>query len=147
MIDVGLLKEDQRVSDDYDLWLRMAKCYEFDFVDEILVEYRTGTDSLSASAAHDLLNVVLAIQERFIATHFGGTYVNPAVVRRATAGKYAAHADRLLVNGEHIQAIKAYLVALRQDPRNLLRYYSLFRATLPNRLVGFVKKMVTRAQQ
>jgi len=144
LIDVGLLNEDQRISDDYELLLRLAKFYEFDYVDEIFVEYRTATNGLSESGAHILLELVLEIQHRFIATHFEGKYPNPAVVRRATASKYEAHGEHMLANGKHVEAIRAYLVALKEDPRNLHRYYKVIRAMLPNHLVRLLKRILTK---
>jgi glycosyltransferase involved in cell wall biosynthesis len=45
---------------DYDLWLRVARHYTFDFVDEELVRYRTGHGNLSKKLA-DRVDGVLAI--------------------------------------------------------------------------------------
>ncbi|OHB73454.1 MAG: hypothetical protein A2V70_06785, partial [Planctomycetes bacterium RBG_13_63_9] len=46
LLDVGMFDESVRVADDYDLWLRMARKYEFDYVDEVFLEYRLGIDSI-----------------------------------------------------------------------------------------------------
>ena len=40
--DVGFLNPEYRRNSDYDLWLRMAMRWPFEFVDEPLVFYRTG---------------------------------------------------------------------------------------------------------
>lgn len=48
---------------DYDLWLRVARHYAFDFVDEELVRYRTGHGNLSKKLA-DRVDGVLAIMHR-----------------------------------------------------------------------------------
>jgi glycosyltransferase involved in cell wall biosynthesis len=45
---------------DYDLWLRVARHYSFDFVDEELVLYRTGHGNLSKKLA-DRVDTVLSI--------------------------------------------------------------------------------------
>lgn len=39
---VGLLDESYTIGNDWDLWLRMSAHYDFDFVDEPLLLYRTG---------------------------------------------------------------------------------------------------------
>ena len=48
---------------DYDLWLRVARHFEFDYVDEPLVRYRTGHANLS-SRITERLSAVLAILRR-----------------------------------------------------------------------------------
>jgi len=139
LLEVGLLNENQRISDDYDLWLRVARCYEFDYVDEVLVEYRAATGGLSESGAENLLHHVLEIQERFAQTYFGGRYPNRAVWRRSLAGKYAAHAARHLVAGRHRKAIGSYLRAIWSDPSYLPPYYYIFRSMVPHRVVDHIK--------
>ena len=44
---VGAFDPQWDLAIDFDLWLRVAKHYEFDFVDEELVRYRTGHGNLS----------------------------------------------------------------------------------------------------
>jgi len=48
---------------DFDLWLRVARHYEFDFVDEELVRYRTGHGNLSKKLA-DRVDTALSIMHR-----------------------------------------------------------------------------------
>ena len=48
---------------DFDLWLRVARHYEFDFVDEELVQYRTGHGNLSKRIA-DRVDTALSIMRR-----------------------------------------------------------------------------------
>ncbi|HKB04906.1 MAG TPA: glycosyltransferase [Gemmataceae bacterium] len=51
------------LSIDYDLWLRVARHFEFDYVDEPLVRYRTGHGNLSSRIA-ERLTAVLSILRR-----------------------------------------------------------------------------------
>jgi hypothetical protein len=48
---------------DFDLWLRVARHYEFDFVSEELVQYRTGHGNLSKRLA-DRVDTALSIMRR-----------------------------------------------------------------------------------
>jgi glycosyltransferase involved in cell wall biosynthesis len=48
---------------DYDLWLRAANDFEFDFVDEVLVRYRTGHPNLS-SRIKDRISTVFSLLRR-----------------------------------------------------------------------------------
>ena len=65
---------------DYDLWLRVARHYEFDFVDEELVHYRTGHGNLSKKLA-DRVDTALSIMHR-------------AETRRDLANEVPADVDR-----------------------------------------------------
>jgi glycosyltransferase involved in cell wall biosynthesis len=60
---VGMFDPALSLSIDYDLWLRVARHYEFDFVNEPLVRYRTGHGNLSSRIA-ERLNTVLSILRR-----------------------------------------------------------------------------------
>lgn len=53
------------LSIDYDLWLRVARHYEFEFVDESLVRYRTGHGNLSKKLA-DRVATAEAIMNRAV---------------------------------------------------------------------------------
>lgn len=144
LFEIGLMDEKQRVSDDYDLWLRMARCYEFDYVDEVLVDYRAATGGLSETGASGLLGTVLGIQQRFEATYYNGRYPNRAVWRRSVATKLAAHAGRVLADGAHLKAWRAYLDAVRADPSYLTPYYFLVRSLIPHSFVAYIKGFVPR---
>ncbi len=48
---------------DYDLWLRVSRHFEFDYVDEPLVRYRTGHANLSSRIV-ERLKTVLSILRR-----------------------------------------------------------------------------------
>jgi glycosyltransferase involved in cell wall biosynthesis len=60
---VGMFDPALSLSIDYDLWLRVGRHCEFDFVDEPLVRYRTGHANLS-SRITERLRTVLSILRR-----------------------------------------------------------------------------------
>ncbi|MCS6850635.1 MAG: glycosyltransferase [Gemmataceae bacterium] len=64
--DVGLFDESLTLAVDYDLWLRIAARYRFDYVDAPLVRYRVGHASLSRRAVERAVTV-MAIRRRFLA--------------------------------------------------------------------------------
>ena len=69
---------------DYDLWLRVAKHYEFEFVDEELVRYRTGHGNLSKKLS-DRVATAFSIMHRAL-TRFGiAREVSPEVVAEGYA--------------------------------------------------------------
>lgn len=56
--EVGLFNQQYKISQDYDLWLRIAENYSVDFLDELLAEYRFHNEGISR-------NVELMINEDF----------------------------------------------------------------------------------
>lgn len=56
--DIGLFNIKFRISQDYDLWLRIAEKYTIDFLDEPLAKYRFHTEGISR-------NVELMVNEDF----------------------------------------------------------------------------------
>jgi glycosyltransferase involved in cell wall biosynthesis len=60
----GLLNSQYRVCTDYDLWLRIARFYKFDSVEEYLIGYRSRPDSLSGNPV-EMFRVAREITEIF----------------------------------------------------------------------------------
>ena len=79
---VGGFDPEWDLSVDYDLWLRAARHYEFDYVDEELVLYRTGHGNLSKRLS-DRVMIALATKRRCLGR--GQSDVPPEVVREAFA--------------------------------------------------------------
>jgi glycosyltransferase involved in cell wall biosynthesis len=69
---------------DFDLWLRVARHYEFDFVDEELVKYRTGHGNLSKRLA-DRVDTALSIMRRAERRRCIGEEIAEAFVAEAHA--------------------------------------------------------------
>ncbi len=46
---VGLFDETLKAAENWDLWIRIAKFYELDFVDETLLKYRKHSDNMSGN--------------------------------------------------------------------------------------------------
>jgi glycosyltransferase involved in cell wall biosynthesis len=95
---------------DYDLWLRVARHYAFDCVDEELVRYRTGHGNLSKRLA-DRVDTALSIMHR--------AQVRYGIAEEVPAGRIAeAHASTrrtlayVMRGSEPATAAKWYLRAL-----------------------------------
>lgn len=115
---VGAFDPEWDLAIDYDLWLRVARHCEFDYVDEELVRYRTGHGNLSKKLA-DRVDTALAIMHR-------------AETRRAIAQEVPAeciaeaHASTCRTMGyvmrasEPLTAARWYLHALRYPHARLV---------------------------
>jgi glycosyltransferase involved in cell wall biosynthesis len=143
LIDVGMLDEDVPVAPDYDLWLRLARKYEFDFIDEILLDYRLGIDSIGRRVGNKFQHG-MRIQRRFVDRFYNGKYPNGRVIAKATARKYAGLGDAMLSGARRGEALKAYLLALRHDPLTLRSYVSVARCFCPEWLAAGLKSLRCR---
>jgi glycosyltransferase involved in cell wall biosynthesis len=85
--DVGPLDLSLRGTDDWELWLRVAKKYPFMGISDVIASYRMHGGGLSANTEH-----MLADKKKAITKHFGPEEGNPAewpgLRRRAYGGAY-----------------------------------------------------------
>src|SRR5262249_30632882 len=75
---VGLFDERLELAIDYDLWLRAARRFRFDCVEEPLVRYRVGHASLSRRIG-ERLETAVRIRERFLNEQGGRALLDPAL--------------------------------------------------------------------
>ena len=97
---------------DYDLWLRVARHYGFDFVNEDLVKYRTGHGNLSKKLA-DRVDGVLAIMHR----HADGI---PTRVREEGHASTYRTIGYVMRDAEPDTSVRWYWKALRTPHKRLL---------------------------
>jgi glycosyltransferase involved in cell wall biosynthesis len=81
---VGAFDERLPLAVDYELWLRVASHFPFDYVDTPLLHYRTGHASLSRRA-EERLHIVIDVMRRFLDERGGRHLVPRRVVSRAQA--------------------------------------------------------------
>jgi glycosyltransferase involved in cell wall biosynthesis len=126
---VGLFDERLVLAVDYDLWLRVAQRFRFDYVDEPLVKYRVGHANLSRRV-EERLRSVLRIMRRFLDDRGGRAQVDPAVVRNTFARAYfgLALARR---NRSRLAALPGHLRALALCPGSALAWQGLVSLFLP----------------
>lgn len=79
---VGLFDPGLPLAIDYDLWLRAARHWDFDYVDEPLVRYRTGHANLS-SRLTERLTAVLGILRRSLVRRRNAEAADPVAVAEA----------------------------------------------------------------
>ncbi|MFL5327960.1 MAG: glycosyltransferase [Gemmataceae bacterium] len=81
---VGLFDERLALGIDYELWLRLARVCKFDYIDEPLVQYRTGHANLSQRLA-ERLDSAIAVMHRFCRDIDLPAQLSPAARRQAFA--------------------------------------------------------------
>jgi glycosyltransferase involved in cell wall biosynthesis len=141
LYDAGLFNPAQRIASDYDLWLRFSRKFQVDYVDEVLMEYRTGIDSIGSRCAHKF-DQLMTIQSRFVNEYYGGSYPRPKVIAVATANRLESLGDFQLAQGQQLAAINTYMRACRLDPTRLSRYRSILRGLVPGPLAKAARLLV-----
>lgn len=112
--DVGVFDERIPLAIDYDLWLRVAQRYRFDYVDDPLVCYRTGHANLSRRGEERLF-IALDIMRRFLDERGGRNAFDQRVVRQAYAETYL-HVGQLKARRSRLAALPWYGRSLTKMP-------------------------------
>ena len=105
LIEVGLFDERRRAADDYDLWLRIGRLYEIDYVDEVFLEYRAESEGSIGSRLGNLFQITSEIQNEFVQKYYSGNYPNPRAVAVGMANRYSVLGDFHLAHGRHVPAL------------------------------------------
>lgn len=111
---IGVFSPEIELAIDFDLWLRVARQYQFDYIDEVLVKYRTGHGNLSRRL-NDRLMIALAMMRRCIDRRGGSAEVGEEVVREAWASTYLSM-GYITRQHEPALAVKWYLKAIGIQP-------------------------------
>lgn len=133
LIEAGLFGENRRVSEDFELWLRMAAQWEVAFVDRPLVQYRRRRGSLSADKLHTA-RCALDVVETFWREHPDLRSREPQLYRRSVAGHLATAASAALAGGRRPLAMAYVVRSLALDPWKGRSWKSLAKTLLPPRV-------------
>ncbi len=138
----GFFDETLPLAIDYDLWLRVAPRYRFDYVDEPLVKYRTGHANLSRRAEERLLTA-LGIMNRFLNEYGGKQVLKRHWVRRAKAEIYLSLALTARQRSR-LAALPWYLRALVLSLGFGVAWKGLLSLPFPERLYRTVRRALGR---
>ncbi len=130
LIEVGLFGESRRVSEDFELWLKMAARWKVGFIDRPLVRYRRRRGSLSDDklvTARCALDVI----EAFWREHPQHRARQPGVYRQSRARHLATVARAALAQGNRSVAISYGIKSLWLDPSRRPVWKTLINAALP----------------
>jgi glycosyltransferase involved in cell wall biosynthesis len=114
LIEAGLFSEERRVSEDFELWLRMAARWPIAYVDRPLVKYRSRQGSLSGdklATAECALDVI----ETFWREHPQERHAHPQLYRSSLAEHLVTLAAAAATQGRRATALRAVTRALPLD--------------------------------
>lgn len=120
--EVGYFDETAKAADDYDMWLRIANRYEFDFVPELLAVYRLHP-SVMSSRRDDYDGEMLAFLDRFAREH----PADLGSLRRERLSRFKTERGwRQVRLGSHVRGIRYLWNAIRDAPWRIEPYMLLF---------------------
>jgi glycosyltransferase involved in cell wall biosynthesis len=134
---VGDFNEEYRHGSDYDLWLRAAIDYRFNYVDEPLVLYRKGHANLTSHSDIQLLSA-LKVMDSFLNLH---PHMLPAsLVRRSYAETYY-HLAYYLHLQSRIAALPWNLRAIAYAPLMSKAWLGLAKLCVPKQFNYYYHKL------
>ncbi len=143
LLEAGLFGEARRISEDFELWLRMAARWKVGYIDRPLVRYRRRRGSLSDDklvTAHCALEVV----EAFWRDHDDYKRTHPSVYRQSLAEHLATAGVAALASGHRGAAVSFLTRSLRQAPFRRRPWKSLVKAALQAARSEPIRPVATR---
>jgi glycosyltransferase involved in cell wall biosynthesis len=126
---LGAFDETLRMGIDYDLWLRFSTNYEFDYVDQPLLNYRVWAGQMSKNSRDRYLNGI-EIMKHFLRTFPG--VVDRKTEREAWAHTYVGFGQCVYsIDKQVCGAINLYMRALRYRPGYLPAWKAIVKTILP----------------
>lgn len=136
---VGYLDESFKGSDDYDLFLRLARRYKFGYIDKILVRYRKHENNLSKQISmmyEDELKVVKKILSIYpeISNEIGNSLVKKRLYELNFRFGY-----HLFSSNKYKDARYFLKQAIMGSPTMLKPYFYILSSFLPNKLITVLR--------
>ena len=130
LIEAGLFDERRRVSEDFDLWLRMAKRWKIGYIDHPLIRYRRRAGSMSDDKLKTGLSA-LEVIEAFWRNDPDYGRRHPALMRKSL-GKHLSTAGAAASSQRKLRLALGYLTrSLRYDMGNLDSWKWLVKTVSP----------------
>jgi glycosyltransferase involved in cell wall biosynthesis len=130
LLEAGLFGEERRVSEDFELWLRMAARWKVGYIDRPLIRYRRRSGSLSddkLATGRSALEVI----ETFWRENTDYARAHPEVRRRSLARHLSTAGAAALSSGYRWKALEYLLSALGHDPRQHETWKWLAKVMIP----------------
>jgi glycosyltransferase involved in cell wall biosynthesis len=136
--EIGLFDESLPYYVDYDLFIRISKYYQFEYIKTPLVKYHVHDNMLSRNP-HILLKGIEKFRRKYSKKR-GGNLSNIFI------GKAYLKIGNILCNNNHLQlGRKAFCKSIQHNPYQYRTYYYLFSSMLGNEYfhkMKFIKKYI-----
>ena len=140
---VGLFPENFMISEDWHLWLRIAKEYRVGYIDEPMAMYRWQEKSLTWDYSRSYPDRIRVLDD------IAGLYPDyfrrrGRLLRRARSGVAMRYGYSLFNSGDYRGAARQLLYSVKQNPFQLKSYIYLLGLLVPKKLKGWVTRLKGR---
>jgi len=129
---VGLLDESIVIPSDFDLWLRIALHYRFDYLDEPLTLYREHPGISRKKTVFEIRPEIDFVKDRFLNEYGGKSAIEPQVLRLCELNRLC-NLGWAYRSVSPIRSIGCYMKALRNAPLHWPAWLGLVAALIPER--------------
>lgn len=129
--DIGRFDESLASAPDYDMWIRMANKYEFDYIAMPLVKYGVHSQQLTMNYRKMILG-----REKLLEKH--GEFFS--IKRKEQSEFWLNFAVWYCYDGQVIKGIKTLLFGLKKYPQDVRFYYNLVLALFGKKVFEKVKE-------
>jgi len=120
---VGLFDENLEYGEDYDMWLRVSEKFQFEYINEYLINYAVHNDKQSLSNNYEVIIRSIDIQLKKYAFLFASN-------RKGHSRRYLALGEICCCTGNIRRGRGAFLKAIELHPLGVKGYYNLFLSLL-----------------
>lgn len=128
----GLFDPELKSSQDWDMWLRIAKYYRFDYVPAVVAKYYVHGHQITFN-----MEKYISGRERFV-WKYPDIYKNPRIL--------SLHLSQmgllLLLSGNAEQGLKYLVESIAMAPINVENYRKLLELALDSRSIEYIKKIL-----
>jgi glycosyltransferase involved in cell wall biosynthesis len=138
---VGMFPEDVMISEDWHLWLRIAKEYPIGYIDRPLALYRWQTQSLTWDYAKSYPDRIKVL-EKIIGLYPDYLAHRKGLVRQARSKMMMRYGYALFSSGDYAQAREKLINSIQTKPLQIKPYLYLIGTLIPKGL----RKHLTKAK-
>jgi glycosyltransferase involved in cell wall biosynthesis len=132
--EVGMFDEQLKMGIDYDLWIRLAARYKFDYVDEVLVKYRIWGGQLSQKTGLRL-ETAWHIMDKALKDDEIRAKLSKRAIREATAMTYCTTGNWYAESGDVGKAVRNYISSLQTYPLYMNSLKGIAKLLMPQSII------------
>ncbi|MBS0394291.1 MAG: glycosyltransferase family 2 protein [Proteobacteria bacterium] len=127
LLSAGLFREGRHISEDFELWLRIAERWPLGYIEHPLVMYRYTPGSLSGNKLRTAM-AALEVVEEFWQARPDLRRAKPRLMRRSLSRHQATAGWAALREGQRVRALRHLSRALRLDPASRQAWRGVIKA-------------------
>ncbi len=138
---VGLFDESLGPCEDYEFWLRLARDYEFAFINKPLVKYRLSSNSFSRGKAgfERMFNLAIKISEDIISEDHNLFEGSQYLIRQRFGKLYYRYGWRYFQINDFRNARDRFILSIKHNKLFLKSYLYLLLTIIPFKILSIIR--------